>query len=71
MKGILDFVLKMKFVPEGWLTVAGGFGGLLIGAGNLVCHYTAACSSTLSPEASLALVAGGAAAVGLGRRKTE
>ena len=69
MKGILEFVLKMKFVPEGWLTVAGGFGGLLIGAGNLVCHYTASCASTLGPEASLALVAGGATAIGLGRRK--
>lgn len=69
MGNIIPFLLKLKFVPSGWLTVAGGFGTLLIGAGNLVCAYTGLCESTVGTEAALGMVTAGAGLVGLGRRK--
>ena len=69
MKEILQFVLKLKFVPEGYLTIVGGLGTLLIGAGNLVCGFSGLCESTMSTEVSLGMVTAGAGLVGLGRRK--
>jgi len=69
MKAFLGFVLKLKFVPEGWLAVIGGFGTLLIGAGNLICGFTGACESVMDTEIALGMVTSGAGLIGLGRRK--
>jgi len=69
VKEILGFVFKLKFVPEGYLTLIGGLGTLLIGAGNLICGYTGLCEATLPTETSLGMVTAGAGIIGLGRRK--
>lgn len=69
MKEIVQFVLRLKFVPEGYLTIIGGFGTLLIGAGNLICGYTGLCEATIGTETSVGMVTAGAGLIGLGRRK--
>jgi len=69
MGNIVQALLKLKFVPDGYLTIIGGFGTLLVGAGNLVCGFTGLCESGLSTEISLGMVTTGAGLIGLGRRK--
>jgi hypothetical protein len=69
MGNAIKFLLNLKFVPSGWLSVCGGFGTLLIGAGNLLCGYTGLCETTVSTEVALGMVTLGGGLVGLGRRK--
>lgn len=65
MSRIVGYLLKLDFIPRGWLTVAAGFSAVLTG---VVCLAGVSLPGVACPADPWVLVTGGLAAVGLGRR---
>ena len=65
---MIKSILQLGVIPRGWLTILAGFAAVLTGAGALICGYSGVCETTLTETESLAMVTGGLAAIGLGRR---
>lgn len=67
MSKAIQWLLSLDFIPRGWLTVLAGFAAILTG---LACLTGVAEATGLSCAADpWTMIVGGAAAIGLGRRK--
>lgn len=68
LKAVLGWIVKLKVVPSGWLTVGAGATAIAMG---LLCYFGVEIPGVTCPADPALAITAGAGLIGLGRRSAS